>query len=132
MTSIPPLARTVDVPVKVALKVTVGRAVSITTEVSAVEVAEFAPPKFCTAENEYVPSGRDVNVHVCVVTVATKVHVMGAPVAGVAVMVTVAPTRRESTLISGVLSDVILSEFDVPKSELAAKVTAVGAPRTRT
>ena len=42
---------------------------------------------------------------------------------------TVAPTVKPPILIVGVLSFVILSEFDVPVSDAVASVGAVGAER---
>ena len=63
------------------------------------------------------------------VAVATNVQVTAEPDAGVAVKVTVAPTVNPPIFISGVLSFVILSEFDVPVSDAVARVGAVGAAR---
>ena len=51
------------------------------------------------------------------------------PEAGVAVNVIVAPTVNPPIFISGVLSFVILSEFEVPVSEAVAKVGAFGATK---
>jgi hypothetical protein len=61
--------------------------------------------------------------------VATNVQVTAGPEAGVAVKVTVAPTVSPPILISGVLSFVILSEFEVPVSDAVAKVGAAGVAR---
>ena len=60
---------------------------------------------------------------------ATNVQVTAGPDAGVAVKVTVAPTVNPPILISGVLSFVILSEFEVPVSEAVASVGAAGVAR---
>ena len=68
-------------------------------------------------------------VQVWLVAVATKVQITAGPEAGVAVKVTVAPTVNPPILISGVLSFVILSEFEVPVSDAVAKVGAAGAAR---
>ena len=68
-------------------------------------------------------------MHVWLVAVATNVQVTAEPDAGVAVKVTVAPTVNPPIFISGVLSFVILSEFDVPVSEAVAKVGALGATK---
>jgi hypothetical protein len=68
-------------------------------------------------------------VQVWLVAVATKVQVTAGPEAGVAVKVTVAPTVNPPILISGVLSFVILSEFEVPVSDAVAKVGALGATK---
>ena len=51
------------------------------------------------------------------------------PEAGVAVNVTVAPTVNPPILISGELSFVILSEFEVPVSDAVARVGAFGATK---
>ena len=64
-------------------------------------------------------------MHVPVVDEAMKVQVTDDPDAGVAVTSTEAPDIKPDTAISGVLSEVILSEFDEPRSE---DVASVGAP----
>ena len=76
-----------------------------------------------------MPSAIVGKVHVWLVEVATKVQVTVDPEAGVAVKVTVAPTVNPPIFISGVLSFVILSEFEVPVSEAVARVGAAGAAR---
>jgi hypothetical protein len=68
-------------------------------------------------------------VQAWLVAVATKVQITAGPDAGVAVKVTVAPTVKPPILISGVLSFVILSEFEVPVSDAVAKVGALGATK---
>ena len=65
-------------------------------------------------------------VQVPVVEEAVKVQVTAFPVAGVAVRVTVAPLINEAKEISGVLSDVILSELEEPKSLEEANANVVG------
>ena len=76
-----------------------------------------------------MPSAIVGNVQVWLVAVATNVQVTVDPEAGVAVKVTVAPTVNPPILISGVLSFVILSEFEVPVSDAVARVGAAGAAR---
>ena len=76
-----------------------------------------------------MPSAIVGKVQVCVVALATKVQVTVDPEAGVAVKVTVAPTVNPPILISGVLSLVILSEFEVPVSDAVARVGALGATK---
>ena len=76
-----------------------------------------------------MPSAIVGNVHVWLVEVATKEQVTVDPEAGVAVKVTVAPTVNPPILISGVLSFVILSEFEVPVSDAVARVGAFGATK---
>ena len=68
-------------------------------------------------------------MQVWLVAVATNVQVTAEPDAGVAVKVTVAPTVNPPIFISGVLSFVILSEFDVPVSDAVARVGAFGATK---
>jgi hypothetical protein len=51
---------------------------------------------------------------------------MAVPVVGVAVKVTVAPTTKELEENVGVLSFVILSEFEVPESDAVASTGVVG------
>ena len=53
-----------------------------------------------------------------------KIQVTAVPLAGEAVTVTVAPTVNPAKLKVGVLSEVILSEFDDPVSEAAARTGA--------
>ena len=110
-------------------KATVGRVASILIFVSAVDVAVVAPPSDCVAVMEYVPSAIVGNVQVPVVVVATKVQVTAVPDAGVAVNVIVAPTVKPLILMSGVLSLVILSEFDVPVSDVVASVGVLGVAK---
>lgn len=59
--------------------------------------------------------------------VATKIHVTGEPLAGAAVMVTVAPVTNPVRLIVGVLSAVMLSVEDIPVSDEAARSGTEGA-----
>ena len=58
---------------------------------------------------------------------ATKTHVTADPLAGVAVIVTVAPVSNPVRLIVGVLSAVMLSVDDIPVSEEVARSGAEGA-----
>ena len=71
-------------------------------------------------------------MHEPVVVVAVKIQVTGVPEAGVAVKVTVAPTVSPPTFIVGVLSLVILSEFEVPESDPESSVGVVGATKAPT
>jgi hypothetical protein len=52
---------------------------------------------------------------------AVKVQVTGEPTDGVAVKVTIAPEVSPATSKVGVLSAVVLSEFDEPVSDAACK-----------
>ena len=72
--------------------------------------------------NEYVPSGRVGKVQEEFAVALSTVHVYVAPVADVAVKTTRAPETTEPTLMVGVLSEVILSVLDVPKSDPASRV----------
>ena len=72
--------------------------------------------------NEYVPSARVGNVQAEVTVALSTVHVYVAPVADVAVITTRAPETTVPTLIVGVLSDVILSVLEVPKSDPESRV----------
>jgi hypothetical protein len=54
------------------------------------------------------------------------VHVTAVPDVGVAVRVTVAPLIKDAKVISGVLSDVILSVLEDPKSLAEAKASVAG------
>ena len=69
------------------------------------------------------------NVHDPEVVCATKVQVTAVPDEDVAVKVTVAPTVKPPMLIFGVLIFVILSLFEVPESESASRVGALGATK---
>ena len=81
--------------------------VLMTTLESAVEDGEVSGPTVCVAANEYVPFGRVEKVQDPEAPVATKVHVIGVPMLGVAVIVTEAPViNPEAILVVGVLSDV--------------------------
>jgi len=70
---------------------------------------------------EYVPLLSVGKVQDPVVPVAVKVHVTAVPEDGVAVKVITAPVVKPDREISGVSSFVLLSEFDVPRSEDATK-----------
>jgi hypothetical protein len=59
--------------------------------------------------------------------VATNTQVTADPLAGVAVIVTVAPVSNPVRLIVGVLSAVMLSVDDIPVSEEVARSGAEGA-----
>jgi hypothetical protein len=104
------------------VKVTVGLVASITTPVKAADAADVPPLYVCVEVNEYVPSTKVENVQLPVVEVAVKVQVVAAPEAGVAVRVTNAPLTNEPIFIVGVLSEVILSIEDVPRSEATSNV----------
>jgi hypothetical protein len=65
-------------------------------------------------------------VQVPVVEAAVNVHVTAVPEVGVAVRVTVAPLIKDAKVISGVLSDVILSVLEDPKSLPEAKANVAG------
>ena len=105
---------------------TVGATVSITTPANGVGAADVTVPLVCFTATEYVASGRVVNVHVSVVEVTVFTQVTAVPDVGVAVKVTVAPTTSELEEKVGVLSFVILSEFEVPESEAASRTGVVG------
>jgi hypothetical protein len=71
---------------------------------------------------EYVPSAIVGKVQLVTVEEATKVQVTDWPDAGLAVNVIVAPEVNPPMLMVGVLSFVILSEFEVPVSEAESSV----------
>jgi hypothetical protein len=104
------------------VKVTVGLVASITTPVKAVETADVPPLYVCVAVIEYVPSAIVGKVQLPVVEDAVKVQVTADPEAGVAVRVTEAPFTREPMFIVGVLSEVILSDEEDPRSEPTSRV----------
>jgi hypothetical protein len=68
-------------------------------------------------------------VQVPVLDDAVNVHVRGEPVAGVAVTVISAPDVKDVRSKVGVLSAVILSEFDEPESDALCRS---GAPAVAT
>jgi hypothetical protein len=72
-----------------------------------------------------VPSAIVGNVQLPVVEAAVKVQVTAVPDAGVAVSVTTEPFTKVPIFIVGVLSEVILSVEDVPRSDA---VSNVGVP----
>ena len=79
---------------------------------------------------EYVSLGKaDANVQVPVLEDAVNVHVRGEPVVGVAVTVISAPDVKDARSKVGVLSAVILSEFDEPESDALCRS---GAPAVAT
>ena len=59
-----------------------------------------------------------------VVAVAVNVQVTGVPLTGVAVTVINAPTVKPAKSKVGVLSEVVLSEFEDPVSDAAARTGA--------
>jgi len=93
--------------------------------VSAVEEAELTPPLVCTDVIDHVPSA-SVPKSQLVCAVAVKVQVTFAEPAFVAVTVTVLPFVALPTEIVGVLSDVMLSEFDEPLSEAVSTTGVAG------
>jgi hypothetical protein len=110
----------------VEVSATVGATVSITTPANGVGDVDVTVPLVCFTPIEYVVSGNVVNVQLSVVAVIVFTQVMAVPVVGVAVKVTVAPTTKELEENVGVLSFVILSEFEVPESDAVASTGVVG------
>jgi hypothetical protein len=102
---------------------TVGPVVS-TVKLNALDVAESTPPPVCLDVIDHTPPARVPRTQpVC--AVAVKVHVTEAEPAFVAVTVTVLPSVALPTETAGVLSDVMLSEFEEPVSE---PVSTSGVP----
>jgi hypothetical protein len=102
---------------------TVGLVVSI-VKLNALDVAESTPPPVCLDVIDHTPSARVPRTQpVC--AVAVKVHVTEVEPALVAVTVTVLPSVAPLTERVGVLSDVMLSEFEEPVSE---PVSTSGVP----
>jgi hypothetical protein len=105
--------------------VTVGLVVSTVILNAAVD-AESMPDAVCFAVTDQTPSAKVPRSHpVC--DVAVNVHVTFDCPDLVAVTVTVLPSVALPTEIVGVLSDVMLSEFDEPESEASAKSGVAGA-----
>jgi hypothetical protein len=110
----------------------------ITNPVS-VAALEVTLLKVCVAATEYVPLASVVNGQDPVVTVAVNVHTTAVPEDGVAVKVMTAPTVKPESEISGVLSLVVLSVLEEPRSEeetksgvpVAANVTVKESVETR-
>jgi hypothetical protein len=97
-------------------EVTVGRVVS-TVIVIADEAADATPLLVCTDDIDHMPSASAPKSQLdC--AVAVNEHVTLAAPVFVAVTVTVLPLVTLPTEIVGVLSDVMLSEFNEPLSEL--------------
>jgi hypothetical protein len=97
-----------------------------TVIVIADEAADTTPLLVCTEEIDHVPSA-SVPKSQPDCAVAVNEHVTLAEPAFVAVTVTVLPLVTLATEMVGVLSDVTLSEFDEPLSELATTVGVAGA-----
>jgi hypothetical protein len=106
-------------------EVTVGRVVS-TVIVIADEAADATPLLVCIDDIDQMPSA-SVPKSQLDCAVAVNEHVTLAVPAFVAVTVTVLPLVTLPTEIVGVLSDVMLSEFDEPLSELATTAGVAGA-----
>jgi hypothetical protein len=94
----------------------------ITRPVNADEAGESIPLTLWTAVTEYVPFASGVvKVQLPVVALAVNEQVTGEPVAGVAVSVISAPEVKDESSKVGVVSAVVLSEFDEPVSDAACK-----------
>ena len=94
---------------------TTGGVVSI-VRLAAAEFAESTPPPVCFEVTDQTPSARVPRSQLdC--AVALNVHVTEAEPAFVAVTVTVLPFVALPTEMVGVLSEVMLSEFEEPESE---------------
>jgi hypothetical protein len=104
---------------------TVGFVVSI-VRLNALDAAESIPLLVCIEVTDHTPSA-SVPRSQLVCAVAVKVHVTFAEPAFVAVTVTVLPLVALPTEKVGVLSEVMLSEFEEPESEPAAKSGVAGA-----
>jgi hypothetical protein len=104
---------------------TVGLVVSI-VRLNALDAAESIPLLVCFEVIDHTPSASVPRSQLdC--AVAVNVHVTDVEPAFVAVTVTVLPSVALPTEIVGVLSDVMLSEFDEPESEASAKSGVAGA-----
>ena len=90
------------------------------------EAVDVIPLFVCVEVIDHVPSA-SVPKSQLDCAVAVKVQVKFAEPAFVAVTVTVLPSVALPTEIVGVLSDVLLSEFDEPESEAVAKSGVAGA-----
>jgi len=103
----------------------VGLVVSI-VRLNALDAAESIPLLVCFEVIDHTPSASVPRSQLdC--AVAVNVHVTDVEPAFVAVTVTVLPSVALPTEIVGVLSDVMLSEFDEPESEASAKSGVAGA-----
>jgi hypothetical protein len=102
---------------------TVGLVVSI-VRLTAAEIAESTPAPVCFEVTDHTPSA-SVPKSQLDCAVAVNVHVTFAEPALVAVTVTVLPFVAPLTERVGVLSDVMLSEFEEPVSE---PVSTSGVP----
>ena len=110
-------------------EVTVGRVAS-TVMLNADVAAESIPEAVCFAVTDQTPSTkvpRSQPVVPGVPAAAINVQVTFVCPDFVAVTVTVLPSVALPTEIVGVLSDVMLSEFDEPESEASAKSGVAGA-----
>jgi hypothetical protein len=103
---------------------TVGLVVSI-VRLTAAEIAESTPAPFCFEVTDHMPSASVPKSQLVVPTAAVNVHVTEVEPALVAVTVTVLPSVAPPTERVGVLSDVMLSEFEEPVSE---PVSTSGVP----
>jgi hypothetical protein len=90
------------------------------------EAVDVIPLFVCVEVIDHVPSA-SVPKSQLDCAVAVKVQVTFVEPAFVAVTVTVLPSVALPTEIVGVLSDVMLSEFDEPESEAVAKSGVAGA-----
>jgi hypothetical protein len=105
-------------------EVTVGLVVSTVT-LNAVVDAESIPEAVCFAVTDQTPSASVPRAQLDS-AVAVNVHVTEVEPAFVAVTVTVLRFVALPTAIVGVLSDVMLSEFEEPESDPESKSGAVG------
>jgi hypothetical protein len=104
---------------------TVGGVVSIVNVIAA-DAAESMPLFVCFEVIDQSPSARAPKSQLdC--AVAVNVHVTEVEPAFVAVTVTVLPLVALPTEMVGVLSEVMLSEFEEPESEPAARSGVAGA-----
>ena len=107
-------------------EVTVGLVVSTVILNAAVD-AESMPDAVCFAVTDQTPSANVPRSQPVVPVAAINVQVTFVCPDFVAVTVTVLPSVALPTEIVGVLSDVMLSEFDEPESDAVAKSGVAGA-----
>jgi len=103
---------------------TVGSVLSI-VRLNALDATESIPLLVCFEVIDHTPSESVPRSQLVVPTAAVKVHVTEVEPAFVAVTVTVLPFVAPLTERVGVLSDVMLSEFEEPVSE---PVSTSGVP----
>jgi hypothetical protein len=94
---------------------------------NAADAADTTPLFVCVEVIDHVPSASVPKSQLVVPAAAVKVHVTFAEPAFVAVTVTVLPFVAPLTERVGVLSDVMLSEFEAPVSEPASTSGVPGA-----